>query len=168
MKENNEHSDHQAPDGKFVKGNQLYKNRKRHGRKSKLSRFIQAFASVLQQPHPVGHAIIYTDAELVFLANDRLEPEDRIDESAISRWKKFEFADEKDQAEAEEFRRLYEKHLLQQRSALFDAMVSEEETRSWNRYLAIIERKFDNWNLRQKQVDETPDLKKLVFRVEGE
>jgi len=44
-------------------------------------------------------------------------------------------------------------------------MMAKSESRSWNRYLAVIERKFDDWNLRSKSVDETPDLKKLVFRV---
>jgi len=28
-----------------------------------------------------------------------------------------------------------------------------------------MERKFDEWNLRSRSVDETPDVKRLVFRV---
>ena len=154
--------------GKFAKGNQLHTLRENPGRKSKISRFIQEFECVLAAPHPVGNAIIYTDSELLFLTNDRLDPDERVDDGTFARWKKFKFASEKDQLEAEEFRRLYEKFLLIQRGKLFEMMMAKSESRSWNRYLAVIERKFDDWNLRSKSVDETPDLKKLVFRVSPE
>jgi CRISPR/Cas system CMR subunit Cmr4 (Cas7 group RAMP superfamily) len=154
--------------GKFAEGNQLHKLRTKVGRPRKISRFIQQFECVLEESHPVGNAIIFSDKELVFLTNDRLEPHERIEESTLAKWKKYEFKSEKDQAEAEEFRRLYEKHLLLQRQRLFEMMMAKSESRSWNRYLAVIERKFDDWNLRTKSVDETPDLKKLVFRVAPE
>ena len=154
--------------GKFAEGNQLHSLRVNPGRKSKISRFIEEFECVLEEEHPVGNAIIFTDAELVFLTNRRLEPKERIAENTLTNWKKHEFANEKDQAEAEAFRELYRYHLMAQRQNLFKMMMAKSEARSWNRYLAVIERKFDDWNLRTKSVDETPDLKKLVFRVAKE
>ena len=153
-------------DGKFAPGNQAHTLRENPGRKSKISRFIQEFACVIAEEHPVGKAIIFTDKELVFLTNQRLEEDERISESTLNKWKNgFEFSDKKDQEEAREFRRLYREGLLKQREHLFEMMMAKSEARSWNRYLAVIERKFDDWNLRKKSVDETPDLKKLVFTV---
>jgi len=154
-------------DGKFAPGNQVHRERTNPGRPSKISRFIQEFACVIDEEHPVGKAIIFTDKELVFLTNQRLDDDsERISESTLNKWKNgFEFSSEKDQEQAEAFRRLYREALLKQRENLFAKMMAPEESRSWNRYLAVIERKFDDWNLRKKSVDETPDLKKLVFRV---
>ena len=168
MAKKKDYSDELDENGKFAKGNQLHRLRENVGRPSKLSRFIEQFECVIAHPHPVGRAIIFTDAELLFLTNDRLDPPDRITKGTLSNWKKFEFVDEKDKEQAEEFRRLYEKHLLMQREKLFEMMVSKGEARSWGRYMAIIERKFDEWNLRTKSVDETVDRKQLVFRVSPE
>lgn len=151
--------------GKFAQGNQLHTLRENPGRPSKISRFLEQFTCVVGESHPVGMAIIFTDAELLFLTNQRLEEKDRVGKATLARWKKYEFEGDKDQEEAREFRRIYEEHLMNQRKHLFAMMMAKSEARSWNRYLAVIERKFDDWNLRKKSVDETPDLKKLVFRV---
>ena len=167
MSEKDKNTDHDPKTGTFVEGNQAHTKRENPGRKSKISRFLQAFECVIEKPHPVGRAIIFTDRELVFLTNQELEnKEDHVDDSTLNRWKQgYEFADDSDNEEAREFRRIYEKHLMMQREHLFKMMMAKSEARSWNRYLAVIERKFDDWNLRKKSVDETPDLKKLVFTV---
>ena len=167
MEEEKDYTDQLDDNGKFAKGNQLHTLRKRAGRKSKISRFVQEFECVISTSHPVGYAIIYTDEELVFLTNRRLEEVERVDSSSLARWKKFEFADDRDRLEAERFRDLYEYHLLLQRDRMFEMMVSSGEKRSWGRWMSIIERKFDDWNLRHRSVDESVDRKQLVFRVES-
>jgi len=154
--------------GKFSKGNQAHTRRKRAGRKAKLPRFIEEFERVIQEPHRVGMAIIHTDEDLVKKTNRRLDAEEQVNPSALSRWKKYDFSNDEDQQMGERFRRLYEEHLSNQKELLFERMTADGEERSWQRWLAIIERRFDSWNLRQKQVDESPQPKQLVFRVSGE
>lgn len=49
----------------------------------------------------------------------------------------------------ESFCRLIKKHLIKQKQKLFQAMVSAPKDRQ--KYAWIIERKFDEWNIRNKQ-----------------
>ena len=152
--------------GKFAQGNQAHTRRKRSGRKPKLPRFLEQFKCVLEQDHPVGMAIIHSDHDLLFKTNMRLNEEDRVGKATLSRWKSHDFVNEADRELGEQFRDLYEQHLIEQRERLFEAMVAPGEERSWQRWMAIIERKFDDWNLRSKSVDETEGPKQLVFRVD--
>jgi hypothetical protein len=36
---------------------------------------------------------------------------------------------------------------------------------AWQKWAWLLERKFDEFNLRSKSVDETPDVKRLVLKV---
>lgn len=148
--------------GQFAKGNQLHTLRENVGRPPKASRFVEALKSVLADPHPVGMAIIHTDSELLRLVNRKLDKKDRIGEGTFLRFKK---GDIKDHDDLQDFRELYDQALCIQANNLFEKLVDEGEKRSWQRYAWIIERKFDQWNLRTKSVDETPDIKQLVMRV---
>ena len=38
---------------------------------------------------------------------------------------------------------------------------------AWQKWAWLLERKFDEFNLRAKSVDETPDVKRLVLKVKG-
>ena len=100
--------------------------------------------------------IICTDEDLVFLVNEKLPEEDRIHEKTFSRWKNGETEDERCQP----FHSLYKKALIQQKQNLFTKL-SEEGT--WQKWAWIIERKFDEWNLKRKQ--EAPH--KEVMGIEG-
>jgi len=51
-----------------------------------------------------------------------------------------------------------------QRVALMRAM-DDDVPGGWQRYAWILERKFDEFNLRARSVDETPDVRRLVLRV---
>ena len=157
------------PDGSFAKGNQVHTLRENPGRPRKQARFIEAFERVVDAPQPngepslVGNAIILKDTELLLLTNDLLEKEERVSPSTFSGWKTEEYKDEADKEIGLQFRALYEKAMVRQKQALFQAMLDNGEQRSWGRYAWIIERRFDEWNLRTKSIDETPDLKRLVF-----
>lgn len=155
--------------GKFATGNQAHSLRKNPGRKSKLPRFLEEFKSVIQQDHPVGYAIMFTDRELREMVNRRLRKKgyenDQVPESTFVRWKSCDWVSEADQAMGDEFKELYSEALEDQMSHLFRAMADDDEKRSWQRYAWIIERKKDEWNLRSKSMDETPDARQLVLRV---
>lgn len=163
--------DHDPETGAFVKGNQAHKLRENPGRKSKLPRFVRAFACVVDDSHPVGMAIIHTDKDLLRLTNKRLRDEgDAGSQISLASFENYKRGDvggltEEVSEALEEFERLYGDALLEQRNNLFERMVEKGEARSWGRWSWIIERKFDDWNLRKKQVDETPDRNQLVFRV---
>gem|GEM_PF-605774 len=159
--------------GGFAQGNQLHKLRENVGRPRKLTRFLEAFKCVLEldQPenkrHRVGRAIIHTDKDLLEMTNRLLDEKDRVSTTSWESWKRgsVENMSEDVEKELSQFRDIYLEALKMQRDNLFDRMTEKGEARSWGRWAWIIERKFDEWNLRKKSVDETPDLKQLVFRV---
>jgi hypothetical protein len=161
---------------KFSKGNQLHKLRENVGRPRKLTRFLEAFKCVLEldQPeskrHRVGRAIIHTDKDLLEMTNRLLDEKDRISTTSWESWKRgdVENMDDRVEKELSQFRDIYLEALKMQRDNLFDRMTDKGEARSWGRWAWIIERKFDDWNLRKKSVDETPDRKQLLFRVAPE
>ena len=162
-----------TPEGKFAKGNQLHTHRVNVGRPRKQARFLEEFERVVDSPQPngepslVGNAIILKDTELLLLTNEGLDEGEKVSAATFSRWKTEDYQGKDDGELGRRFRELYAKAMVRQKQALFQAMLDVGEQRSWGRYAWIIERKFDDWNLRAKSVDETPDLKKLVFRVEG-
>jgi hypothetical protein len=131
------------------------------GRPSKIEKFTEAMAKILDTDHPVGFAIIYTDKDLFEMANERLEPEDRVSDTTFDNWKAGKV---KDDPFLDVFLGLYKRALREQTSNLH-ARLSEDPAGSWQRWAWILERKFDGWNLRSRSVDETPRPKELVFRV---
>jgi hypothetical protein len=54
--------------------------------------------------------------------------------------------------------------LEQQKRNLFERL-AEEPPGAWQKWAWILERKFDEWSLRQRVVDETTAPKQLVLRV---
>lgn len=117
------------------------------GRPSKLIPFLEAFEALVNQD---DSAVILTDEELVFGANEMLKPEDRIGQRTFERWKAdgANADDAQDSHAYNEFWRLYKKALIVQKSQLFEKL--KKNPIAWQRYAWIIERKFDDWNLRTK------------------
>lgn len=107
-------------------------------------------------------AIMHTDADLIFLVNEGLEPDERIADITFRKWKSGEAT--QDDALRDVFLSLYKRALMDQRDALFDSM-AEEPPGAWQKWAWILERKFDEWSLRQRVVDETSAPKQLVLRV---
>ena len=113
------------------------------GRPSKLTaEFIAAAHEVIDQG---DNALIFTDAELLFQINEKLSHDARIDRRTFERWKAGEL---KDDVDGQEFCRLIEKALHKQKTALFVSL--KTEANQWQRWAWIIERKFDEWNLKKK------------------
>ena len=131
-------------------------------RPSKIERFSKALEEVLNRPKGVGMAIMHTDADLIFLVNDMLEPDDRIADITFRKWKSGEAT--QDDALRDVFLSLYKRALMDQRDSLFESM-ADEPPGAWQKWAWILERKFDEWSLRQRVVDETSAPKQLVLRV---
>ena len=136
------------------------------GRPSKLMRFMEVAEQVLFDPErKVGAAIVHTDADLIELINDRLEPDERISTETFKKWKSGERTNEDTLRDV--FVPLYKRALKLQRDALFESL-ADEPPGAWQKWAWILERKFGDWNLRSVSVDETPKPKQLVLRVRGD
>ena len=101
------------------------------------------------------NAIILTDLDLIFLINERLEEKARICDATFENWKAGKFSDED---KGKDFLGLIKKALIKQRRELFKKFRDDEK--SWQKYAWIIERKFDEWNIKHKS-DLTTDGKPL-------
>ena len=143
----------------FTKGHSVQPSRDE--RTQKYTRFVEAFKCVIEEDHPVGMAIIFSDEDVLKMVNERLAEGDRV---SVGTWQNYKGGRIGDVGVLAEFERLYGIAFREQMKNLFRKMVDSGEQRSWQRYAWLIERKDDRWNLRSKSVDETPDLKRLVFR----
>jgi len=115
------------------------------GRPTKLtSNVIEALKSVLDD---VG-ILVLTDEDLLFLVNERLKPAQQISKASFEEWKSGKFP--KTTHVANEFSGLIKKALLQERKNLLKEL-REAKSGEWQKYAWIIERKFDEWNIKNKQ-----------------
>src|SRR4051794_16432024 len=110
------------------------------GRPSKLTEdFLQAAEQVLE----TEDVVFFTDAELLAEINEKLPEEARIAKRTFESWK----AATSDDPMGLGFLRLIEKALRREKRSLFDKMAKDP---NWTKWAWIIERKFDEWNIRRK------------------
>lgn len=137
------------------------------GRPSKIGKFTEVMRDILDTEHPVGFAIIHTDEDLVEMVNERLDPDERIDIRNFYSWKAGGLTAHDELLCV--FSSCYKRALRVQAQNLHERLATDVPG-GWQRWAWILERKFDDWNMRSKTVDETPAPKQLVFTVlkEGE
>lgn len=122
------------------------------GRPTKLTeKFLQVAENVLKRED----IVFYTDEELFEEINDNLTKDERIHINTFKHWKKFALQnannDEVDEEIKESFVRflyLLKKLVRNQKSSLHGGMMKDS---NWTRYAWILERKFDELNLKSKQ-----------------
>jgi hypothetical protein len=123
------------------------------GRPTKLtSDFLTVAESVLFEGR---NSFILTDEELIELINLRLPDDMKVAQRTFQDWKAGKTKD----SNCDSFRVLLKKALIKQKQDLFTKM-EEEKTPAWTKYAWMIERKFDEWNIKQK-VDHTTKDKEL-------
>lgn len=111
-------------------------------------------------------AIIHTDEDLVFLINEQLEEKDRITDRTFQSWKaNSRQANELDET-GKEFLRLIKKALTEQRKNLFDEF-KKAKSGEWQKWAWILERKFDEWNVTNKNAHEV-EAKGIKFSWQDE
>lgn len=114
------------------------------GRPTKLTEdFIAAMVEVINED---DNAVIYTDEDLIFMINDRLPEEARIHHDTFSLWKNGNISDD---VRAQRFFSVYKRALLRQKRNLFKKL-DDEKNHAWQKEAWKIERKFDDWNIKQK------------------
>lgn len=126
--------------------------------------FTKKMDEVLNAEHPIGYAIIWTDAQLRDAVNEKLDEQDQISERTFRNYKSGEIGDDDIMRV---FVACYKKALRLQLDNLFFNF-AEADPGSWQKWAWLAERKFDEWNLKSRFVDETPEVKRLVFRVIGD
>jgi len=104
------------------------------------------------------NALIFTDEELIDLINERLPEKKRISIITWKRWKKRKLKGRK--SLLDRFDTLYKKAFEKQKKSLFYKLQTDDK--AWQRWAWIIERKFPEWNLRQK-VD--ANVKGIVAKI---
>lgn len=130
------------------------------GRPSKLPKFIEAFEKVVNDDM---NAIIHTDEDLFFITNDKLKEEDRIWYTTFKEYKNSKH--KSDQEDYRKFWAVYKKALNKQKDNLFKSL--KNDTKTWQKWAWIIERKFDDWNIRYK-VDKTLKIKEVTEEEKDE
>lgn len=138
--------------------------KRKQGRPEKWQAFIDKLDELFDVPGAGNPIIIYTDKELVEFVNMHLEENQQISVSAFEKYKRGERVDDE---YLSLFVTAYKRALFLQKQRLMEKLESDVPG-GWQRYAWILERKFDEWNLRSKSVDETPDVGRLVFRVMSE
>jgi hypothetical protein len=94
------------------------------------------------------NAIILTDEELVDEINDKLQEKERITYRTLRNWKDKNKKDKELDEIGKRFFPLIKKALIKQKKHLFDKF--RNEPNQWQKWAWIIERKFDDWNIKQK------------------
>jgi len=119
---------------------------KKNGRPTKLTKtFLEIADEIINNDI---NAIIHTDEELLLLINEKLEGEEKISQRTFERWKaKSNKVDDLDKI-GKSFVALIKKALIKQKQYLFEELRGDDK--AWQRWAWIIERKFDDWNIRHK------------------
>jgi len=102
------------------------------------------------------NSLIFDDEELIKEVNAKLEKKDQIAIITFKTWKcnSSKEINSGDPTEIE-FKKYLEDARRHQKKSLFDRMLDNQNAKSWNRFAWIIERKFDEWNLKQKVEQKT-------------
>lgn len=102
--------------------------------------------------------LICTDEELVIAINEILPEKERFTYHAFSKWKR-----EKSQVDNPlfpKFLHLIKKALIVEKKRLMALLESDKQ--GWQRYAWILERKFDEWNIKTKgEVDHNINIPQL-------
>lgn len=119
------------------------KEKKPEGRPTKLTaKLIDALNEVLVEKD----IIVMTDEELVMFVNEKLNKEDQISYITFKKWKAGEMPEiNADKENIEMFLSVIKKALFKERENLLKELKKDGQ---WQKYAWILERKFDEWNLK--------------------
>lgn len=111
------------------------------GRPFKMTNWVPALEKVLDN----NSIVFLTDKDLVFLVNKELPFEDRITDRTYKNWKAGKFAPNDDLGSV--FLEMIQDALIKEKMALGEAL-KNDKTGQWVRYAWILERKFEEFNLK--------------------
>lgn len=126
----------------------------KEGRPSKLTKdVVSATEKVIKD-----NILICTDEELVIAINEILPEKEQFTYEAFSKWKRG--LSQTDNPQYVKFLRLIKKALINEKKRLL--LLLQTDDKQWQRYAWILERKFDEWNIKSKsEVDHNINLPTL-------
>jgi hypothetical protein len=124
------------------------------GRPSKMTKnVIEAIETVINE-----NILFATDEELVEQINELLPEEQRFTYEAFSKWKRG--LNTETNILFPQFVRLIKKALFKEKKRLLELLAKDDK--QWQRYAWILERKFDDWNIKMKsEIDHNINLPSL-------
>lgn len=130
-------------------------------RPSKMTeRVIEAIETVINE-----NILFATDEELVVEINEILPQDQQFTYEAFSKWKRG--LNTKTNPLFPKFVRLIKKALFKEKKRLLDLLAKDDK--QWQRYAWILERKFDDWNIKMKsEVDHNinlPTLPSIIIKT---
>ena len=129
-------------------------------RPSKIEPFIESAEQILFDDI---NTIIFTDQELVDAINENLDKKQQVALRTVQHWKQQYREGKELNGHAERFCTLIKKALRQQKQNLFKEFRNDSQ---WQKWAWIIERKFDEWNIKHKVDHTTKDNPMNGFQVE--
>jgi hypothetical protein len=120
------------------------------GRPTKLTtKVIQVWKEILDE-----NVLFATDEELFLLLNERLDEKERIGYTTFKDWKAGRSPEHNELFD--EFSSVIKRSLLAEKKRLLHNLQGDKQ--AWQRFAWIIERKFDEWNIRNK-IEQTVSAK---------
>jgi len=114
---------------------------KKRGRPFKMEAWVTQLEAVLTEEN----ILFLSDQDLRFLVNQRLDESQQISKRTFENWKSGEFHPDDDTGR--KFLKCIEGALIKQKQFLAKKMI--EDDKNWQRFAWIMERKFDEWNLKK-------------------
>ncbi len=134
----------------------INKNLGKGGKPPKLTKtFITVLKEVLAEDEDF---VLLTDEKILSLVNEKLPQDKKIGQRTFREWKTGN-SPKHAPNEARAFRLLIKRALVKQEIALIKKMKSDDK--GWQRFAWILERKFNEWNIRHK-TDVTSDGEQIV------
>lgn len=116
-------------------------------------KWLEAFQTIVNEGF---NSIYMSNDDLRILTNELYGQDDYICLRTFNGWKEGQLEGEN----IYKFLHIYEKALSKQKKQLFEKLQNDE--RAWQRWAWIIERKYDEWNIQQKQkIDHNVNLPTL-------
>lgn len=124
------------------------------------AKWVECFEQVVNEGF---NSIYMSDDDLRILTNELYGQDDYICLKTFNNWKE----GQNEGINISMFLHIYKKALIKQRNQLFEKLTKDD--RAWQRWAWIIERKFDDWNIKIKsEIDHTvniPSLPSIVIRT---
>jgi len=135
------------------------------GRPNKFEAFARVMGELFDTDDWNAWVVACTDEDLLFMVNQKLPEDERV--SARS-WREYKSGSlptsHVDYRCVDVFFASYKKALVGQKRLIADNLAGDSPG-AWQKWAWLLERKFDEFNLRSRVVDETPDVRRLVLRV---
>ncbi len=131
------------------------------GNWSKMEKWVEKLENVLNNEN----IIFLTDNDLIFLVNKELPKKDRITRQTFHNWKNGKFG-ALDKEIGEQFVEMVHGAMITQKNNLLDKLLNTND-KNWTKMAWILERRFEEWNLKHISESVNKNERTVVNIVAG-